>query len=321
MNILFAYDGSRSSNEAIEDLEFAGLPLDGTSLTVISIAEVWMPPPPGSNGNGNGNGNGGEPEPVFVSEWSERRLKVAKSAVNEAETLSRHARDKIAAKFPKWDVQAFATYGSPAWEILAYAKKIGVDLIMIGSQGRSAIGRILLGSVSQKILAEADCSVRIARNGASRNDSTYRLLIGFDGSVGSEYAVERVASGNWPESVEVKLVWAAQSAMPSTIGRFISPAEEFGEDRFEDEKTWVEKLAENSLRTLKNGGINATIEVIEGNPKEVIVSESASWNANTVFVGAHSYSSALEKYLIGCNSAAIAERAECTVEAVRGNTD
>ena len=40
------------------------------------------------------------------------------------------------------------------------------DLIVVGSHGRSALGRFMLGSVSQKVVTEAHCSVRVARGRA-----------------------------------------------------------------------------------------------------------------------------------------------------------
>ena len=53
--------------------------------------------------------------------------------------------------------------GDPATEILAAARDKGIDLIVVGSRGRGRLGGILLGSVSQKIVTHAPCSVLIVR--------------------------------------------------------------------------------------------------------------------------------------------------------------
>jgi hypothetical protein len=42
--------------------------------------------------------------------------------------------------------------GEPAHEILACADRISADLIVMGTHGRSQIGRFLLGSVTQEVL-------------------------------------------------------------------------------------------------------------------------------------------------------------------------
>ncbi len=47
------------------------------------------------------------------------------------------------------------------------------------------------------------------------------------GLSGLEYAIEESCIRQMHTTVEVKLVWAAQSVVPSTIGRFISPSKEF----------------------------------------------------------------------------------------------
>jgi nucleotide-binding universal stress UspA family protein len=58
-------------------------------------------------------------------------------------------------------VQAHVLTGDPAGEILRLADEIGADLIAAGSHGAGFIGRILLGSVSSKLVHGARCSVLI----------------------------------------------------------------------------------------------------------------------------------------------------------------
>jgi nucleotide-binding universal stress UspA family protein len=53
--------------------------------------------------------------------------------------------------------------GKPADEILDLAREIGADLIFIGSHGKVGLERMLLGSVSERVVREARCPVMIAR--------------------------------------------------------------------------------------------------------------------------------------------------------------
>ena len=315
MKILVAYDGSSSSDNALDDLQKAGLPEEDVEVLIVSVAEVWMPKIP--NPDLNGVGFQEEDYPNFINELSNKRLKVAKSTVYEAETLSRHARERIHAKFPKWKATNESTDGSPGLEILMYADKFNPDLIVLGSQGRNSIGRVLMGSISQKVLTEAKCSVRIARGKIEVDPLPLRIMIGFDGSLGSQISVEEVASRNWGGNAEVCLLAAVHPLVPTTIGRFITPVTDWIDKDFKSEINWMRKLAESSIRKLEKAELNAEINIIEGNPKEVIVKEAVKWQADSIFLGAHSYSSALERFLIGSTSAAVAERVSCSVESVR----
>jgi Universal stress protein family len=122
---------------------------------------------------------------------------------------------RIRASFPSWTVNAEARGESPAWAILRRADEWKSDLIVVGSHGRSAVGRLILGSVSQKVATEANCSVRVARGPALRTHVPVRILIGVDGSPGAEATVNAVAGREWPDGGEARVV-AALDAMMAT---------------------------------------------------------------------------------------------------------
>ncbi len=60
-------------------------------------------------------------------------------------------------------VEALVVRGIPFAEIISISKKNNVDMIVMGSHGRTGIAHILLGSVSEKVVRRAPCPVLIVR--------------------------------------------------------------------------------------------------------------------------------------------------------------
>lgn len=56
-----------------------------------------------------------------------------------------------------------ARIGTPAKEIVALAAEATADILVVGTHGRSGVGRWLLGSVAEKVVRYAPCPVLVAR--------------------------------------------------------------------------------------------------------------------------------------------------------------
>jgi nucleotide-binding universal stress UspA family protein len=59
--------------------------------------------------------------------------------------------------------KAWAISGAPHYAIAEIAGKRGCDLIVMGSHGRTGIEKLLLGSVTQRVLQDAKCPVLVVR--------------------------------------------------------------------------------------------------------------------------------------------------------------
>jgi nucleotide-binding universal stress UspA family protein len=53
--------------------------------------------------------------------------------------------------------------GDPAGEIVRYGRDVGADLIVMGTHGRTGVERLVLGSVAEKVLRDAACSVLVVK--------------------------------------------------------------------------------------------------------------------------------------------------------------
>ena len=54
--------------------------------------------------------------------------------------------------------------GHPFVEIIRYAKENSIDLIVMGTHGRTGIPHLLLGSVAEKVVRKAPCAVLTVRD-------------------------------------------------------------------------------------------------------------------------------------------------------------
>jgi nucleotide-binding universal stress UspA family protein len=308
MKILVAYDGSEGADRALNDIKLAGLPQEAEAL-VTTVAEVWLQPPPSSYD-------------IIESPFAEATTAAAVArAVEHREAEAAHefalgAAKRIESIFPRWEVRGEALTGSPASTILKKAEEWEADLIVVGPHGRTAIGRLILGSISRKIVTEAHCSVRVARGRERLDNAPVRLLVGLDGSDCAQDAARTMAARDWPAGTEVRVVAAYDALVPTVVGQFIPPIVRVADEANREERAWVREIVEASARELRRRGLIVSPAVIPGDPRRALIEEARCWRADSIFVGARGLSR-LDRFLLGSVSAAIAARAHCSVEVVR----
>jgi len=67
--------------------------------------------------------------------------------------------DRVRPEDPAVTVERRLEDGQPAATILRVAREEGADLIVLGTQGRRGLGRLLLGSVAEQVVRQAPCPV------------------------------------------------------------------------------------------------------------------------------------------------------------------
>ncbi len=311
MKILIAYDRSECAEAALDDLNQAGLP-EIAEAVVMSITEVWLPPPPVSSYE-----IVEQAMSVHVPTDLKRVYAKGSLAVKAAQALAERGAARLRASFPKWKIRVEATYGSPAWELVSKADKWKPDLIVVGSNCRSALGRFVLGSVSQRIVTESRCSVRIARGRIEEPGSPVRIVIGIDGSPASYAAVRAVAERNWPAQSQARIIVVDDPLQPTLVGELIPLITESVDSTNRIDRARIEKLAEDAAKMIRSASLHTSTVIEEGDPKHVLPRVAEKWGANSIFVGATGSSNRFERFILGSVSAAVAARAHCSVEVVR----
>lgn len=92
----------------------------------------------------------------------------AKKAVEDAKKIAKSMGvKKMKTEILQADPRRYpygANYVEPAEKMLVqYAQDNNVDLLVVGTHGRTGIRRMLLGSVSQYVIAHAPCAVLVCR--------------------------------------------------------------------------------------------------------------------------------------------------------------
>lgn len=296
--ILIGYDGSEYADRALDDLRKAGLP-DEADVFVATIAEMWVQAPRNLSGA----------ETNFVDEGE-----------TQSRMIAGRGAEKLQEYFPKWTIEHAAAAGSAAGMLLAKADELRPDLIVVGSQSRGPVGRFFFGSVAHTLVNDAFSSVRVARkNDESEIDDAeraVRILVGVDGSEGSDAAVDSIISRTWTTGIEVCVASAMDYLIPLKRFDSIEPIEFQHSEYFREELQKAENSVDHAMKKLEQAGISSRSIIRNQDPKYMLIEQAREWRADCIFVGAQGLS-LIKRIMIGSVSSSVAARAECSVEVVR----
>jgi nucleotide-binding universal stress UspA family protein len=146
MKILLAVDGSADSAAAVEEVAKRPWPPQ-SELKVITAAETqliagmepWVP------------------SQEYFDQVDRAFREAAQAIIDAALEKLKLIKDKTL------KISSETIQGSSREAIVDEAERWGADLIVMGSRGLGAFGRLLLGSVSSAVVHHAKCSVEIVR--------------------------------------------------------------------------------------------------------------------------------------------------------------
>lgn len=105
--------------------------------------------------------------PVTISTtddtWANFLQDISKDTRLQAEILLRKVALKLREATKSPHVEEAVLFGSPKEKIIEEAEQWKADLICIGSNGKNSIDRLLLGSVSQTVVAHSPCTVFVLK--------------------------------------------------------------------------------------------------------------------------------------------------------------
>jgi nucleotide-binding universal stress UspA family protein len=319
--LLVGYDGSECSDGAIMELARAGLPEEGEAI-IATVADVWPHLPAESFRELKAE------ELAQLPSVARRAHLLASAAMAEARQTAGQGARLLAEVLPKWTVRQQVAGGSPPDVLLKAAAEARAGLIQVGSRGKGAVERAVLGSTSLKVMAYAGRSVRVARGrgcqvsgGGARvvERGPVKLIVGVDGSAGSAEAIKVVAGRRWPSGSQVRVVGTIEArvtTVPVTELEMAGWAVDLAAAAAAEGQQWMQQVVDAAAAKLGDTGLVVETRVVDGDPKRVLVAEAETWGADCIFVGARGLSR-LERFLIGTVASTVVSRAHCSVEVVR----
>jgi nucleotide-binding universal stress UspA family protein len=189
---------------------------------------------------------------------------------------------------------------NPAAEILDYAEKEKIHLIIMATHGRTGIGRWTLGSIANKVARAAQCSLLLIRAGAvvPRKVSLDKILVPLDGSKSGEAVLpyietlasklkSRVSLLNVVEPLYYVYPYAENMGYYGAAGVVQVP---YSEEEMKPAKAVAEKYIKDINDKLSAQGVKTSYIIRTGSPGEEIIKAEEEMHPDMVAMSTHGHS-------------------------------
>ena len=291
--ILVPTDGSDHSIRAAEQGQYLARLFDAT-IHVITAVDV--PEEPGESEAGKSD--------VDVS--------------SELESPGEKAIEAVKARISETDlIQTAVINGDPTEVILEYAEDHDIDLITMGTHGRTGLTRFIAGSVTEHVVRLADIPVLTTHANQSEgpNRDYEEILIPTDGSEPAAAAIDHGLAIAEKANARVHVVnivdLGGMMMSPHTPPRIesLKYLEEEGE-------SWTEAIATRA----REAGLNAVTEVHEGVPAGDLLKYTEENGIDLIVMGTTGRTG-LDRFLLGSTTERIVRLAEMPVLAVKAQNE
>lgn len=206
---------------------------------------------------------------------------------------------------------------SPAPVITEYAEKQDVDIVVMGTEGRRGVSRLVMGSVAGEVVRNAPCTVLTVPDGTTQTPAEVkRVLTPVDLSEFSRPLLRaaRDLTASFNASLDLLHVVEPLPFPVPLVGAVT--IHDLIPDPIEQSRRQLDRLVETS------GGLPVSISthVAEGHAAITIVEEAERNDADLIVMSSHGRTG-LERVMLGSVTARVVRRASCPVCVVRVNPE
>jgi nucleotide-binding universal stress UspA family protein len=203
--------------------------------------------------------------------------------------------------------------GIAGHDLAPRAAEAGADLLVVGSHGRSGIGRLLLGSVAEKTVRLAPSSVLVVRGARDGAEGGYRrILVGSDFSPLADRALERALAVAAPGAhIEVLHAWQVPYDL-SPDGSSAFALAELRDELAAD----IGRTGAALVETWRERDVPLTFRSVEAPARHALCERAAAMNADLIVVGCHGRRG-LRRLMLGSVAETTVRHAPCSVLVAR----
>lgn len=296
MRVLLAIDGSDNSQLATDFVAAAAWPA-GTRIVVAEAVESGVA--------------------LFGGPWP--ALTLIQTDDIEAAVRDQALRTVNAAaallQAPGRTIETMVLGGRAATAIVAHARAMAADLVVVGSRGHGTIESMLLGSVSAEVIDHSPVPVLVARGAG-----TARIVFGWDGSDCAKEAAGLVRS--WPifRDSTVRVTSVGDNGIPWWTGFPEAGSPELMPmyvDATDASRKHAEQIAHEMAADLNDAGLAAHADVRMGDGAVELLAAAEDVDADLIVVGTHGRTG-LARLVLGSVARNVVHHATCSVLVVRG---
>ncbi len=278
--ILVAVDGSPTSLHALEE-SFKLARNEGSWITVVSVIPPYT----------------GDLDLVAVGDVMAAMRRPCDEALRKAQELAEKQRALI---------KTVCEEGEPHDRIIDLAQAENCDLIVIGRRGLRRLERVLVGSVTARVIGYSPIDVLVVTR-----DTTVgfkKVLIATDGSRYSELAKKRAI--DFAGSYGGELVAVSAVDVPSEL---YAESPKTVEELVKKARSYVEAIKKEAGQA----GIKTETIVREGEAYRVITDMARETGSNIIVMGSHGRTG-LKRLLMGSVTEKVIGHTPCPVLVVKG---
>jgi len=277
--ILVAVDGSPTSLHALEE-SFKLAQNEGSWITVVSVIPPYT----------------GDLDLVAVGGVMAAMRRPCEEALRKAQELAEKQRALI---------KTVCEEGEPHERIIDLAQAENCDLIVIGRRGLRRLERVLVGSVTARVIGYSPIDVLVVTR--DTNVGFKKVLIATDGSRYSELAKKRAI--DFAGSYGGELVAVSAVDVPSEL---YAESPKTVEELVKKARSYVEAIKNEAGQT----GIKTEVIVREGEAYRVITDTARETGANIIVMGSHGRTG-LKRLLMGSVTEKVIGHTPCPVLVVK----